>query len=37
MPEHWRIDGFNAINFQNGYDNVVHISTLEKSNMIPME
>jgi predicted nucleic acid-binding protein len=32
-----RIDGFNAINFQNGYDNVVDISTPEKFNMIPME
>lgn len=32
-----RIDGFNAINFQNGYDNVVDISTPEKFNLIPME
>ena len=32
-----RIDGFNAINFQNGYDHVVDISTPEKFNMIPME
>jgi predicted nucleic acid-binding protein len=32
-----RIDGFNAINFQNGYDHVVDICTPEKFNMIPME
>jgi predicted nucleic acid-binding protein len=32
-----RIDGFNAINFQNGYDHVVDISTPEKFNLIPME
>lgn len=32
-----RIDGFNAINFQNGYDLVVDICTPEKFTMIPME
>jgi predicted nucleic acid-binding protein len=32
-----RIDGFNAINFQNGYDHLVDICTPEKFNMIPME
>ena len=32
-----RIDGFNAINFQNGYDHVIDISTPEKFNMQPME
>lgn len=32
-----RIDGFNAINFQNGYDHVIDISTPEKFNHNPME
>jgi predicted nucleic acid-binding protein len=32
-----RIDGFNAINFQNGYDHLIDISTPEKFNMSPME
>ncbi len=32
-----RIDGFNAINFQNGYDHLIDICTPEKFNMITME
>ena len=32
-----RIDGFNAINFQNGYDLIVDISTPDKFNLFPME
>jgi predicted nucleic acid-binding protein len=32
-----RIDGFNAVNFQYGYDHVVDICTPEKFNMIQME
>jgi len=32
-----RIDGFNAINLQNGYDHIVDICTPEKSNRFSME
>jgi hypothetical protein len=36
VNDRW-IDGFNAINFQNGYDHVVDISTPEKFTLMPME